>query len=101
LVIDPEFVKRFLKSLHVDDLCSGGTSVNSTFNFYLKCKDRLSQANFNLHKFESNSPELEYLVNKQFSNESVTKILGIQWDKSNDTFIFDMNELKTLIVTKP
>ena len=51
LAIDPEFVKRFLKSLHVDDLCSGGTSVYSEFDFYLKCKDRLSQANFNLHKF--------------------------------------------------
>ena len=101
LSIDPEFVHLFLKSLHVDDLCSGGESVDTSYQFYSKCKERLSQASFNLQRFESNSSELDYLVNGKSSDKRITKILGLKWDKSNDTFIFDLNELKTLIVTKP
>ena len=54
----------------------------------------------NLHKFESNSADLEILVNGQTNDRHKTKILGLQWDKLNDTFVFDMKDLKKLIVMK-
>ncbi|XP_057299541.1 uncharacterized protein LOC130630165 [Hydractinia symbiolongicarpus] len=55
---------KLLSSLHVDDLTSGGATVNAAHDFYQKCKQRLAEANFNLHKFHSNSEELEQLVTK-------------------------------------
>ena len=54
----------------------------------------------NLHKFESNSADFEILVNGQTNDRHKTKILGLQWDKLNDTFIFDMKDLKKLIIMK-
>ena len=81
LSIDPLLVTQFLKSLQVDDFCSGKSALETAHQFYLKCKELLSEANFNLHKCESKSADLKVLL---------TKIIGLQWDKSNDTFIFDM-----------
>ena len=92
LSIDPLLVTQFLKSLQVDDFCSGKSAVETAYQFYLKCKELLSEANFNLHKCESKSADLKVLL---------TKIIGLQWDKSNDTFIFDMKNLKKLTVMRP
>ena len=66
----------------------------------MKCKDRLLQGNFTLHKSESNSSELEQMINGKVHELSVTKILGLQWDKINDTII-DMKKLETLMIIKP
>ena len=54
---------KFSKSLHMGDLCSGSSSVESPHQFYFKWKERLSEACFNLHKFESNSVDLKDFVN--------------------------------------
>ena len=56
--IDPDFVHEVLKSLNADHVCNSYVSIKSAYNFYIKCKHRLLQANFPLHKSESNSPEL-------------------------------------------
>ena len=50
--VDPEFVYKLLESLHVDDLLSGANELNDAFEFYIKCKERLKQAGFNLRKFK-------------------------------------------------
>ena len=68
---------------------------------YLKCKAQLSEATFDFHKFESSLADLEVLVNDQTNDTHRTKILGLNWDKSNDTFIFVMKDLKKLIVMNP
>ena len=94
--IDPDFLHEVLKSLHVDNICSGYVSIASAFNFYMKYKDRLLQANFTLDKFELNSPELEEMINGEVNEFSITKILGLHWDKVNDTIIFNMKKLETL-----
>ena len=44
----------------------------------MKCKDRLLQANFTKHKFESQSPELEQIINRKIQELSITKIFGLQ-----------------------
>ena len=90
--IDPLLVTHFLKSLQAHDFYSGKSAVETVYQFYLKCKELLSVASFNFHKFKSKSADLKVLV---------TKILGLQWDKSNDTFIFDMKNLRKLIVMRP
>ena len=55
---DPDFTRKFLESIYVDDLTSGDSDVDSTFELYLKSKLRLKEAGFNLRKFITNSGEL-------------------------------------------
>ena len=44
-----------------------------------------------MHKIESNSVDLEVLVNGQ--DMLKMKSLGLQWDKSNGTFVFDLKDI--------
>lgn len=37
-VSDPEFMKKILKALYVDDLSTGGQAVNETYKLFLKTK---------------------------------------------------------------
>ena len=62
---DPQFVVQFLASIYVDDLISGNGTVPEAFQFYLKAKEQLLKAGFNLRKFLSNSPELIKLINER------------------------------------
>ena len=100
--IDPDIVHEVLKSLHVNSLSSGNALIQSTYNFYMKCKNRLLQANFTLLNFNRiNQNELEQMISGKVNELSVAKILGLQWDKVDDTLVFDMKKLETLMVIKP
>ena len=75
--------------LHVDDLNSGSENIQDCYNFYNKAKARLDQASFNLRKFQSNSPDLEYLINGEVNHNSIaTKVLGLIWEKQKDNITF-------------
>ena len=97
--IDPDFVEKFLLSLHVDDLNACSTDIVEAYEFFCKSKERLKEASFNLRKFQSNSVELEDMVRNQFGEkenpktENESKILGVIWDKINDELSFDFNEI--------
>ena len=72
--------------------------VRTVYQFYPKSKAQLSDTSFNFYELESNSADLELLANDQTNDTHKTKILGLQWDKSNDIFTFVMKDLKKLIV---
>ena len=55
---DPGFVERFLLSIYVDDLSSGGGSEDVAYELYVKSKLRLAEGGFNLRKFVTNSTRL-------------------------------------------
>ena len=55
---DPAFVDKFLSSIYVDDLVSGSSDLEFTYDLYLKSKLRLTTARFKLWKFIANSEEL-------------------------------------------
>ena len=78
--VDPKFVEQFFRSLHADDLNIGSENIHDCDNFYNKAKARLDQASFNLRKFQSNSSDLEYLINGEI-NQILTKVLGLIWEK--------------------
>ena len=61
-LLNPEFVLHFIKPLHVDDLISGADSLQEVERFYLKCKECLATANFNLRKicFKFREPQLSH-----------------------------------------
>ena len=97
---DPYFTEKLLKSLHVDDLNTGANSVQEGYCFYTKANNVLSQASFNLRKFQSNSTDLETLVHgyeNDIAKENV-KVLGILWNKKSDEIIFNFE--KHLKITK-
>ena len=107
---DSEFFTKILDSSHVDDLNSGVNSRMDAYEFYCKRKDRLSDASFNLRKFQSNDAELEELIKNHYDeenevlDENKTKVLGINWDKACDFLNFDFEDIKSKfqfkIVTK-
>ena len=45
---DPDFTRKFLESIYVDDLTLGDNDVDSTFELYVKSTLRLKEADFNL-----------------------------------------------------
>ncbi|XP_065675665.1 uncharacterized protein LOC136091879 [Hydra vulgaris] len=99
---DPIFVSRLLNSIHVDDLSFCSDSVIECFNFYKKCHSRLGEAGFILRKFESNSVELDKLINEtNFQSQNITKVLGLTWNKKLDLFIFSFFELFKIAVPFP
>ena len=99
---DPKFVEQLLRPLHVDDLNGGGENIQDCYNFYNKAKARLDQGSFNLRKFQSNSSELEYMINSKINhNPIVTKVLGLIWDKHKDNITFTFQNLVALIFPCP
>ena len=61
---DPNFTRKFLESIYVDDLTSGDSDMDRTFELYVKSKLRLKEAGFNLRKFVTNSEELRERIDK-------------------------------------
>ena len=69
---DPEFVKKLLNSLHVDDLSGGSTTVQEAIEFLKKSKERFAECSMNLRKFETNNKTLQNIL---LMNSGKVKIL--------------------------
>ena len=101
----PLFTTDLQDSLHVDDLNGGKNSEEEALQFYLKAKQVLAEGGFNLRKFQSNSAALEEKVyelnpeDKLFSDYN--RVLGIIWNKRDDIFLFDMDEISSKFVETP
>ena len=67
---DPNFTRKFLESIFVDDLTSGDSDMDRTFELYVKSKLRLKKAGFNLRKFVTNSEELRERIAKNEKSAS-------------------------------
>lgn len=94
----PLMVEEIERSLYVDDLISGGPTIEAAKEIKLKSTEIFAQASFELHKWHSNVPELEpvsdapgeqtetfakvQLGAPQLGNAAV---LGLVWNKSQDT----------------
>ncbi|XP_046863157.1 uncharacterized protein LOC124456893 [Xenia sp. Carnegie-2017] len=92
----PNAVEALRRCLYVDDIISGGCTVDEARKRKLEAIDIVDDATFILHKWASNAKELdEGSVNKneeqtaakqQFGVQPTeTKILGTTWNKEKDT----------------
>ena len=97
----PERVAEILRSLYVDDLISGGPTVNEARDLKRDAITIFADGGFPLHKWHSNEPELETKSQAQpadgdgettyakFQLGSAPgegcKLLGLAWDKTADT----------------
>ena len=92
LLPNSETAELLKRSLHVDDVSSGGQDESSVYELFTTFKQHLATGSFNLRKFESNSSALELLINGDVS-KSITKVLGVQWNKETDKLNIDLSKL--------
>ena len=94
----PDVVAELRKSLYVDDVISGNQTVEQAQRTKQVAIEIMSDATFELHKWNSNEPQLvdndnrtsdsdEQSFAKQQLNVKPTesKMLGLKWDKHQDT----------------
>ena len=93
----PEIVEELRRSLYVDDLLTGGATVEEAQIKKSIAKKIFENATFKLHKWHSNVSELEMenvpdrqeelsFAKQQLGTRSTeTKMLELPWNKTNDT----------------
>ena len=95
----PEIVKELRDGLYVDDLLIGGATVEEVQIKKQTAIEIFNEATFTLHKWHSNAEELEsnkdlpqdhhdelsYAKQQLGTTVSETKMLGVPWEKKNDT----------------
>ena len=94
----PECVREVRKSLYVDDLISGKSTVSEAKQLKSETIEIFADATFTLHKWHSNVPELESNEitkdegEQSFAKEQLgvpakgeCKLLGLPWNKTADT----------------
>ena len=91
---DPEFVKKFLSGIYVDDLSSGGEDDDAAYELYVKSKQRLNEGGFNLRKFLSNSPTLMERIQQ---NEDAFRVDQSTADVVNDVCTEDKSYSKSTV----
>ena len=99
-----EIILEIIRSLYVDDLIKGLITKEDGEQFKETAKEIFKEAGFTLHKWHSNEPSLEErqandeeettFVKQKFGNHRETKILGIAWDKMNDTLSVKIPEIE-------
>ncbi len=96
----PEEIKEIEKSLYVDDIITGGETTDEVLCLKQKTITVFEEAKFQLHKWHSNEPQLESADEERNGNDNSqpsyakqqlgvqnneTKLLGLSWNKSDDT----------------
>ena len=90
----PELVDEIRKGLYVDDLMTGGATVDEVKEKKTESTEIFEDATFRLHKWHSNVESLEAprddnndestFAKQQLGNRSSTKLLGLGWNKVKD-----------------
>ena len=90
----PELVDEVRKGLYVDDLMTGGATVDEVKEKKTESTEIFEDATFRLHKWHSNVESLEAprddnndestFAKQQLGNRSSTKLLGLGWNKVKD-----------------
>ena len=93
----PEVVPEIRRGLYVDDLISGSTTAAQAKELTDGATEVFADATFKLHKWNSNVEELEpkggisdqdentYAKQQLGAKGNESKILGLPWDKQDDT----------------
>lgn len=74
-------------NFYMDNVISGCNSEKDAVHYYKQSRTIMSQANFNLRTWASNSPQLQKIATQDGSAETsnTIKILGLQWNTSSDS----------------
>ena len=99
---DTKFVDNFLRNLYVDDIISGGESVQEALELYVKSKYRLLEAGLTLRKWHSSDSALEKRIstfeNENNATQNVStpsskeqKVLGVTLVNTEDIFHLNLS----------
>ena len=96
------------RRLYVDDLISGAGNVQKAQGLKKNATEIFTDAGFDLHKWHSNAPELEGRCTESENNDEITyakeqlgssddecKLLGLAWNKREDTLSVTFPEEKS------
>ena len=98
--LEERVCETILRDTYVDDITTGGDSVDDAFDMYKGLNKLLGTAHFKIHKWATNSPELLKRIpeeerapateneDEDLLESDETSSLGIRWDPSTDLFIF-------------
>ena len=78
-----------IDSIYVDDFSEGANSLVGVNELFKKLKLRFTGCAFNLRKWRTSKPNLRKIIGDE--NPS-SKILGIIWNKKDDTLLFNFQE---------
>ena len=107
----PELVREIILCLYVDDLIHGTFSVEKGKRFKELSTEIFTEGKFTLHKWQSNVPMLEdqkptvdddetTFAKQKLDAETQTKLLGMPWDKVDDTISVRIPETNNVGETK-
>ena len=88
---DPAFVNEVLKSPYCDDFVGVSNSTEELVKLKVKLEQRLKEAKFEMHKWNSNDPYLRKLCTTE--EAATTKVLGIQWTTSTDSMSINFSHV--------
>lgn len=116
--VDPEFVRKMIESVYVDDLVTGEKDAGDAFQLYEKSKQRMAEGGFKLRKWLTNDKALRDRIEQNenpgnakgknddeetFANialgtgseikKGCHKVLGLPWDLENDSIAFSFEKL--------
>ncbi|XP_059217426.1 uncharacterized protein LOC131994659 [Stomoxys calcitrans] len=100
----PNVAKTLRKETYVDDILSGGFTIEDTIRKQEDLISVLGQAGFPLVKLTANDPQLLARLPKEslydsdflrFDEASTTKTLGIKWNALTDSFSYTLGALPT------
>ena len=101
----PCAVEEIKKSLYVDDVITGGETTDKVHKLKESAVAVFGEAQFELHKWHSDEPELQLEASgepedgkQSYAKEQLgvkpgeTKMLGLPWNKSEDTIAVTFRE---------
>ena len=101
--IYPETATKLLESFYVDDLTSGCETIEEAKRFIFEATTILQEAGMTLTKWRSCNDEVNRYIKAMIEDiphiDNTIKILGINWDITNDTFSYNTDKLLHQITT--
>ena len=102
----PETVVELKKNVYVDDVISGGENEDQLRKFKEEAMALFKEAGFTLHKWHSTMKTLEdqsqqdgyetYAKETLGTKPMESKLLGLYWNKSNDTLAVNFEDCKKM-----
>lgn len=86
--IEAQIIRR---NFYVDDLLTGSDTIADLETIKTNITNILNQAGFNLRKWKDNYTCSPASAESLVQIPEASKILGLYWNKENDTFSFDIN----------
>ncbi|XP_046966958.1 uncharacterized protein LOC124534969 [Vanessa cardui] len=104
----PMAAETILKSFYVDDFLSGCENVEQGYKIFTQMNELLGRAKFKLQKWNSNNNELLELMKREerdkkagkelemeeelkIKEDELIKIMGLTWNRRDDTFRYSVN----------